>query len=103
MATQRDLAKIGSEGFALIDEYIGKKRINRAAATVAHNPAVTSTTTFRVTKQSCNYHYSSPETHVYHVIPSTPPAALSSYEAAKLHDGIHLAKYSKGRQMRMAY
>ncbi|KAG5632860.1 hypothetical protein H5410_004577 [Solanum commersonii] len=65
MAAQRDLAKIGSEGFALIDEYFGKNRIvNRLLTTVARN------TTFRTTQQSCNYHYSSAETHVYRVNPS---------------------------------
>lgn len=75
MAAQKDLAKIGSQGFALIDEYF---------------------TTFRATQQCCNYHYSSGETHVYRVNASIrreamitapiPMVALSSYEAAQLHD-----------------
>ncbi|WMV09962.1 hypothetical protein MTR67_003347 [Solanum verrucosum] len=66
MAAQRDLAKIGSEGFALIDEYFGKKRIvNRPRTTVAHNMAAGTSTTFRATQQNCNHHYSSAETRVY--------------------------------------
>ncbi|PHU29806.1 hypothetical protein BC332_01899 [Capsicum chinense] len=114
MAPQSDLVKIGSEGFALIDEYFGKKRMHRAATTTAQNLAAGMgiSTTFPATKQSCNYHYSSPETHIYRIIPATrieaitapaPSAALNSYEAAQLHDGIHLSNYSMRRQMRMAY
>ncbi|KAH0733015.1 hypothetical protein KY290_001448 [Solanum tuberosum] len=114
MAAQRDLAKLGSEGFALIDEYFGKKWIvNRPRTTVAHNMAASISTTFLATQQSCNYHYSSAETHVYQVNPSvrreamitgpTPAVALSSYEAAQLHDDIYLASYFNRRQMRMTY
>lgn len=107
MAPHRDLAKIGSDGFALIDEYFDKKRTKRAA------PTTVAGSTFQVTQQSFNYHYSSLKTHVYRIIPPsrsesiitvpTPPAALNSYEAAKLHDGIHLANYSNRRQMHIAY
>uniref|UniRef100_M1B3T7 Uncharacterized protein n=1 Tax=Solanum tuberosum TaxID=4113 RepID=M1B3T7_SOLTU len=115
MARQRDLAQIGSEGFALIDEYFGKKRINRPPTTVPHNMAAGINTTFRVSQQSCNYRYNiSPGSPVFEInIPSTrreamittptPPVALNSYEAAQLHDGIYLANYSNKRQMRMAY
>ncbi|KAK6803251.1 hypothetical protein RDI58_001035 [Solanum bulbocastanum] len=111
MAAQRDLAKIGSEGFGLIDEYFGKKRINRAATIVVPNLEASAGTKFWVTQQSCHYHYSSPR--VYRVIPpikkessttpSTPSVALNRYEAAQLHDGIYLANYSNRRQMRIAY
>lgn len=107
MAPKRDLAKIGSEGFALIDEYFDKERTNRAAATGV-------ATTFQVPHQSCNYRYIIPESLVYRMIPSTitktivtsptpPVSALNSYEAAQSHDGIHLTSCSKRRQMRMAY
>ncbi|KAH0730452.1 hypothetical protein KY289_001640 [Solanum tuberosum] len=101
MAPQRDLDKIGSESFSLIDEYFDKNRINRPLTTVeAH--------------QSCNYRYVLPESLVYRIIPPTgreamitaptpPVVALNSYEAAQLHDRIHLANYSKRRQMPMAY
>ncbi|WMV09991.1 hypothetical protein MTR67_003376 [Solanum verrucosum] len=58
MAPQRDLDKIGSEGFALIDEYFDQNRINRPPTTVeAH--------------QSCNYRYILPESLVYRMIPPT--------------------------------
>ncbi|WMV09992.1 hypothetical protein MTR67_003377 [Solanum verrucosum] len=102
MARQRALTQIGSEGFSLIDEYFGKKRINRPPTTMPHN-------------MSCNYRYNiSPGSPVFEInIPSTrreamittptPPVALNSYEAAQLHDGIYLANYSNKRQMRMAY
>ncbi|KAG5632868.1 hypothetical protein H5410_004585 [Solanum commersonii] len=115
MARQRDLAQIGSEGFALIDEYFGKKRINRPSTTVPHNMEAGTSTTFRVSQQSCNYCYNiSPGSPVFEInIPSTrreamittitPLVALNSYEAAQLHDGIYLANYSNKRQMRMAY
>ncbi|KAK4338893.1 hypothetical protein RND71_040358 [Anisodus tanguticus] len=107
MAPQRDLVKIGSEGFALIDEYFEKKTMNRAPVLAA----ATSTTTFRVTQQSCNYHYSSLESHVYRIIPSTrmeaikppPPPVLNNYEATQFHEGINLVNYSRRRQVRMAY
>ncbi|WMV10021.1 hypothetical protein MTR67_003406 [Solanum verrucosum] len=100
MARQRNLAQIGSEGFALIDEYFDKKRINRPPTTVPHN-------------QSCNYRYNiSPGSRVFGIIPSTrreamittlnPPVALNSYEVAQLHDGIYPVNYSNTRQMRMA-
>ncbi|KAG5632839.1 hypothetical protein H5410_004556 [Solanum commersonii] len=108
MAAQRDLAKIGSEGFSLIDEYFGKMRMNRA---VAHNLEANAGTKFWVTQQSYHYQYSSPR--AYRAIPpikkeaittpSTPPAALNSYEVAQLHDGIYLKNYSNRHQMRMAY
>ncbi|WMV09961.1 hypothetical protein MTR67_003346 [Solanum verrucosum] len=101
MTAHRDLAKIGSEGFALIDEYFGKKRMN---STVAHNVEASASTKFW-------YHYSSPR--VYQAIPpikkeaittpSTPPVALNSYEAAQLHDGIYLANCSNRHQMRVPY
>ncbi|KAH0730438.1 hypothetical protein KY290_001452 [Solanum tuberosum] len=80
MAPQRDLDKIGSEGFAIIDEYFDKKRINRPPTTVeAH--------------QSCNYRYISPESLVYRMIaptgreamitaPTPLVVALNSYETA---------------------
>ncbi|KAK6803676.1 hypothetical protein RDI58_001460 [Solanum bulbocastanum] len=114
MAAQRDLAKIGSEGFALIDECFGKTRIiNRPTTTMAHNMAAGTSTTFRETQQSCNYHYSTAETRFYRVNPSvrreamitapTPLVALNSYEAVQLHDRIYLASYSNRRQMRMPY
>uniref|UniRef100_A0A3Q7EFN9 Uncharacterized protein n=1 Tax=Solanum lycopersicum TaxID=4081 RepID=A0A3Q7EFN9_SOLLC len=102
MAPQRDLNKIGSEGFALIDEYFDKKRTNRSQITVE-------------TQQSCNYRYVLPESLVYRMIPPTgrevmvsaptpPVAALNRYEAAQLHDGIRLADYySKRPRMPMAY
>ncbi|TMW90993.1 hypothetical protein EJD97_014959 [Solanum chilense] len=112
MAPQRDLVTIGSEGFALIDEYFGKKRMNRPPTTVAHNLAAGTDTTFRVTQQSYNYHYASSKTQVYRVIPLSrtedmiatpkPPVALNSYEATPLHDGIYLSNYSNTRLMRMA-
>ncbi|KAH0725621.1 hypothetical protein KY284_001486 [Solanum tuberosum] len=108
MAAHRDLAKIGSEGFALIDEYFGKKRMN---TTGAHNVEDSAGTKFWVTQQSYHYHYSSPR--VYRAIPpikkeaitapSTPPVALNSYKAAQLHDGIYLANYSNRRQMHVPY
>ncbi|KAH0669554.1 hypothetical protein KY285_023716 [Solanum tuberosum] len=111
MAAQRDVAKIGSEGFVLIDEYFGKKRMNRAATIVAHNLEASAGTKLWVTQQSCHYYYTSPR--VYRVIPlikkeaittpSTPPVALNSYGAAQLHDGIYLANYSNQRQMCIAY
>ncbi|KAG5632876.1 hypothetical protein H5410_004593 [Solanum commersonii] len=113
MARQRDLAQIGSEGFALIDEYFDKKRINRPPTTVPHNMAAGTGTTFRVTQQSCNYRYNiSPGSRVFGIISSTrreamittlnPPVALNSYEAAQLHDGKYPINYSNTRQMRMA-
>ncbi|KAG5631207.1 hypothetical protein H5410_002924 [Solanum commersonii] len=102
MEAERDLAKIGSEGFALIDQYFGKKRINRAATTMTPNLKASASTKFWVTQQSFYCHYSPPR--VYQVIPaikkefgttpSTPPVALNSYEAVQLHDGIYLANYS---------
>ncbi|TMW93463.1 hypothetical protein EJD97_011625 [Solanum chilense] len=107
MARQRDLAQIGSEGFALIDEYL---RINKPPTTVPYNTG----TTFRVTQQSCNYRYNiSPGSRVFGIkTPSTrreamittpkPMVALNIYEAAQLHDGIYLANYSNTRQMRMS-
>ncbi|WMV09988.1 hypothetical protein MTR67_003373 [Solanum verrucosum] len=55
MAAQIDLAKIGSEGFALIDEYFGKKRINRGSTTVAHNLEASAGTKFWVTQQSYQF------------------------------------------------
>ncbi|KAH0730435.1 hypothetical protein KY289_001623 [Solanum tuberosum] len=111
MAAQRDLAKIGSEGFALIDEYFGKKRMNRTATTVAYNLEASAGTKFWMTQQSYHYHYSSPR--VFRAIPpikkeaitapSTPPIVLNSYEATQLHDGIYLANYSNRHQMCIAY
>ncbi|KAG5632853.1 hypothetical protein H5410_004570 [Solanum commersonii] len=101
MAPQRDLDKIGSEGFALIIEYFDRKRINRPPTTVeAH--------------QSCTYRYILPKSLIYLMIaptgreamitaPTPPVMVLNSYEAAQLHDGIRLANYSKRRQMPMAY
>ncbi|WMV09970.1 hypothetical protein MTR67_003355 [Solanum verrucosum] len=60
MEAQRDVAKIGSKGFALIDKYFGKSETIFLEATAG--------TRFWVTQQSYHYHYYSPR--VYRAIPS---------------------------------
>ncbi|KAG5632867.1 hypothetical protein H5410_004584 [Solanum commersonii] len=74
--TTRDLAKIGSKVFALIDEYFSKKRINRAFTAVVHNLEASAGTKFWVTQQSYHYHYSSP--HVYLAIPPIKKEAITA-------------------------
>ncbi|KAG8370460.1 hypothetical protein BUALT_Bualt14G0119200 [Buddleja alternifolia] len=89
MAYKEDLMRIGREGFALVDEYIGKK----GRPTASKKPT-----------QTCLYQYQPQQAHVYQVKPfSANEKTMNSYEVVQFRDGVSVLDYSKRKSSTMAY
>ncbi|KAG8370459.1 hypothetical protein BUALT_Bualt14G0119100 [Buddleja alternifolia] len=89
MAYKEDLIRIGREGFALVDEYIGKK--GRPSAP-------------KKPMQTCQYQYQPQQAHVYQVKPvSANEKMMNSYEVVQFRDGVSVLDYSKRKSSTMAY
>ncbi|KAG8370453.1 hypothetical protein BUALT_Bualt14G0118500 [Buddleja alternifolia] len=90
MANKEDLVRIGIEGFALVDKYIGKK--GRPSAPK------------KPTQTNCLYQYQPQQAHIYQVKPvSANEKMMKSYEVVQFRDGVSVVDYSKRKSSTVAY
>lgn len=102
MTSKTDLTRIGTEGYARIDEYLGKK--GRPA--IPQGPKWEVGAVPQGPRIDCVYKYQPMKTHLYQVDASVSAAEekINSYDqTVQLRDGISIMDYSKRKSTAMAY
>ncbi|KAI3469346.1 hypothetical protein Pfo_026009 [Paulownia fortunei] len=111
MAREADLVKIGSEGFAIIDEYfgkrVGKKPYAPQKSRAPQNPApiIHRNVAAKGPQPINHYIYQAQEPHVYHAtrVSATEATVVTEHEIAYLHDGMVFKDFPRRRATRMAF
>lgn len=92
MASKEDLARIGREGFDLVDQFMDNK--GRKAA--ARKPHVFP----QGGRQVCLYQYQPQPSHLYQVKPNEK---MNTYEVVQFRDGATVMDYTKRNSAPMFY
>lgn len=110
MAHKADLVNIGRDGFAIIDEFFGRKVEKPYApqkSRAPENPAplIQKKVAAKGPRPINHYIYQPQESHVFHAtrVSSSEATVITSHETALLHDGTVFMDFPRKRSTRIAY